>query len=140
MSEQLAERVGARAYAEHEAAEPGSMAFAAAAIAAFKAAAIVDLAGVPDGKPFDRLAAAIDSFAPPHLPFRERFDFTLRELTIAQLGEQRADHWHDLRLSRRALALYPAFRIALTERHPELLAAAGEEPLERAQDHRQTRS
>lgn len=120
MTAQLAERVGTRAYAEHEAAAPGSMAFAAAQMAAFQAVAIVDQSSIRDGKPFDRLYAAVDGFAPPHLPFRDRFEFALREVTAAQLGEPRAHQWYDLKLSRHALGLYSHFRLALAERHPEL--------------------
>ena len=121
MSAQLADRVGARAYAEHEAADPGSMAFASAQMAAFKAVAIVDQSGVPHGKPFERLYLAIDLLAPPRLPFRERFEFALREITAAQLGDPRAAQWFDLKLSAQALTLYSHFRLALTEKHPELL-------------------
>ena len=121
MSTQLAESVGAKAYAEHEAAQPGSMAFAAEQMRCFQATAIVDQSGVSGGDALDRLNRAIDNFAPPHLPFRERFEFALREITAAQLGEQRAHQWHDLKLSRRAQELYWHFRKSLIAEHPELL-------------------
>ncbi|MBH1944417.1 hypothetical protein ABC955_10345 [Citromicrobium bathyomarinum] len=84
-------------------------------IAAFKAAALVDLCKLDDQSvsPFRRLARAIDIKAPGHEPHEVRFHRAVRNATIEQLGEGRAGHWHDLRLTRRASALFPIFRKSL---------------------------
>lgn len=91
-------------------------------MAAFMASAIVDLSGLRQGDPFVRLAQAVGTLAPDGGLFADRFRAALRTVTVAQLGERRAHQWHDLKLSREALRLYPYFREKLIERHPELLA------------------
>ncbi len=94
----------------------------AGTMAAFMASAIVDLSGLTDGEPLDRLAQAVSALAPAEGLFADRFRTALRAVTAAQLGERRAHQWHDLKLSRHAQALYWHFRRDLIERHPELLA------------------
>ncbi|MEE4154353.1 MAG: hypothetical protein V2I27_09370 [Erythrobacter sp.] len=91
-------------------------------MAAFMAVAIVDLSGLSDGDPFDRLAQAVNALAPCEGLFADRFRTALRAVTMAQLGEARAAHWHDLKLSKHAAGLYWHFRKDLMARHPELLA------------------
>lgn len=121
MTAQLADSMGARHWPAI-ADKPDYREHYADAMAAFMAAAIVDLAGLKVGDPFDRLAQAINALAPAEGLFADRFRAALRHVTAAQLGEARSHHWHDLKLSREALRLYPRFRAKLIERHPELLA------------------
>jgi len=121
MTAQLAETMGARqwpAIAEN----PDWREHYAGAMAAYMAAAIVDLSGLKCGEPFDRLGQAVNALAPAEGLFADRFRAALRTVTAGQLGEARAHHWHDLKLSREALRIYPAFRAGLIDRHPELLA------------------
>lgn len=121
MSAQLAETMGAARYPVI--ADDGALREAYADVmAAFMASAIVDLSGLRCGDAFDRLAQAVNALAPDDGLFADRFRAALRAVTIAQLGERRAHQWHDLKLSRGALRLYPDFREKLIERHPELLA------------------
>ena len=94
----------------------------AGTMAAFMASAIVDLSGLTDGEPLDRLVRAVNALAPTEGLFADRFRAALRAVTIAQLGERRAHQWHDLKLSAKAPDLYWHFRKGLIERHPELLA------------------
>ena len=120
-SAQLADTMGAARYpviADDEALREHY----ADTMAAFMASAIVDLSGLRDGDPFDRLAQAVAALAPIDGLFVDRFRAALRAVTIAQLGERRAHQWHDLKLSRHAQALYWHFRRDLIARHPELLA------------------
>ncbi len=118
---QLAETVGAARYPAI-ADDAALREHYADVMAAFMACAIVDLSGLKWGDPFDRLAQAVNALAPSDGLFADRFRAALRAVTIAQLGEQRAHHWHDLKLSKDAPVIYWHFRKGLIERHPELLA------------------
>lgn len=121
MSAQLAETVGAARYPAI-ADDAALREHYADVMAAFMAVAIVDLSGLRDGDPFERLAQAVNALAPDDGLFADRFRVALRAVTAAQLGEARAHHWHDLKLSRHAQGLYWHFRRDLIARHPELLA------------------
>lgn len=118
---QLAETLGAARYPEF-AGDADLRETLAGPMAAFMAVAIVDLSGLRCGDAFDRLAQAVNALAPDEGLFADRFRAALRAVTIAQLGEARAHHWHDLKLSAKAADLYWHFRKGLIERHPELLA------------------
>lgn len=119
---QLADTMGASQYPTAIADDAALREHYADCMAAFMASAIVDLSGLSDGDALDRLAQAVNALAPDDGLFADRFRAALRTVTAAQLGEARAHHWHDLRLSREAHRLYPHFRARLIERHPELLA------------------
>lgn len=119
---QLADAMGASHYPTVIADDAALREHYAGAMAAYMAAAIVDLSGLKCGAPLDRLAQAVNALAPAQELFADRFRAALRHVTAAQLGEARAHHWHDLKLSREALRLYPAFRAGLIDRHPDLLA------------------
>ena len=119
---QLAEAVGASQYPQVIAGDAGLREHYADVMAAFMAVAIVDLSGIAGECPFERLGHAVDALAPGEGSFADRFRAALRAVTIAQLGERRAEHWHDLKTSKHAPALYWHFRKGLIERHPELLA------------------
>lgn len=122
MTAQLAENMGARQWPTVIADNPEWRDLYAEQMAAYMAAAIVDLSGLKCGEPFDRLAQAVNALAPAEGLFADRFRAALRTVTAAQLGEARAHHWHDLKLSREALRLYPDFREGLIACHPDLLA------------------
>ena len=119
---QLADTMGASQYPTVIADDAALREHYADTMAAFMASAIVDLSGLTDGEPLDRLAQAVNALAPDDGLFADRFRVALRAVTAAQLGEARAHHWHDLKLSRHAQELYWHFRRDLIERHPELLA------------------
>lgn len=121
MSAQLAENMGARQWPTVIADNAEWRDLYAEQMAAYMAAAIVDLSGLKVGSPFDRLAQAVNAFAPAEGLFADRFRAALRTVTAGQLGEARAHHWYDLKLSREALRLYPYFREGLIARHPDLL-------------------
>lgn len=119
---QLADTMGASQYSTVLADDAELREHYAGNMAAFMASAIVDLSGLRNGQPLDKLAQAIEAFAPDEGLFADRFRDALRAVTAAQLGERRAHQWHDLKLSRHAQALYWHFRRDLIAHHPELLA------------------
>lgn len=118
---QLAEAMGAARYPEI-ADSVELREYYAAPMAAFMAVAIVDLSGIEGDCPFGRLQQAVAALASADGSFADRFRAALRSVTIAQLGEQRAHQWFDLKLSRKAHHLYLHYRKDLIARHPELVA------------------
>lgn len=119
---QLGDTIGAAQYPTVIADNAELREYYADIMAAFMAVAIVDLSDIAGECPFERLTQAVDVLAPVDGDFADRFRAALRAVTIAQLGERRAHHWHDLKLSRKAPDLYWHFRKDLLTRHPELLA------------------